>query len=198
MSTTASGFVPGAGSGMLLLEDYDEAVKRNAKIYCEIAGGAINNGGQRNGGTMTAPNPIGIERCILEALENSSTQKSEIDYISAHLTSTMADVIELICWSKTLGRKRENFPYINSLKSMTGHCMGAAGAMETIACILQMQGSFIYPTLNCEDIHPLIANTVAKEKIPVKTLENIEINTAIKANFGTGDVNACFVLKKYN
>jgi len=198
MSATASGFVPGAGAGILMLEEYEEAMKRNAKIYCEIAGGSVNNGGQRNGGTMTAPSPIGMERCILEALADSSTGKNEIDLISGHLTSTMADVIEMICWSKTLGRKNGNFPFVNSLKSMTGHCMGAAGAIETIAAALEISGQFLYPNLNCEDLHPFIEKILNKEKVPVNTIENIEIKNVIKANFGTGDVNACLVLKKTN
>ena len=196
MSDSASGFVPGAGAGILVLEEYEEAVKRNAKIYCELAGGAVNNGGQRNGGTMTAPNPLGIERCINEALDDAGVNKNEIDYISGHLTSTMADVIEIICWSKALGRKNDNFPYINSLKSMTGHCMGAAGALETIAAILEMTHHFIYPTLNSESLHPLIEKNVSRNKIPLTTIRNVEIKNVIKSNFGTGDVNACIVLKK--
>jgi len=196
MSASASGFVPGAGAGIMLLEDFEEAVKRNAKIYCEVAGGSVNNGGHRNGGSMTAPSPIGMERCILDALANSSTDKNEIDLISGHLTSTMADVIELICWSKTLGRRKEEFPYLNSLKSLAGHCMGAAGALETIAAALEIQEQFIYPNLNCEDLHPFIEKIISKVKAPDKVLENVMINNVIKANFGTGDVNACLILKK--
>lgn len=195
MSNNVSGFVPGAGSGMIILEEYESAVRRNAKIYCELTGGAVNSGGQRNGGTMTAPSPLGIERCIRDALKDAQINCKDVDYVSGHLTSTMADVIEIICWSKTLERKGTAFPYINSLKAMTGHCMGAAGALETIATILQMKHSFIFPALNSENLHPLIEKNVARERIPLKTITNIEINHAVKANFGTGDVNACIVLK---
>lgn len=196
MSNNVSGFVPGAGSGMLILEEYESAVRRNANIYCELSGGAVNSGGQRNGGTMTAPSPLGIERCIRDALTDAKITCSDVDYISGHLTSTMADVIEIICWSKTLGRKNEDFPYVNSLKAMTGHCMGAAGALETIAAILQMKHRFVFPALNSEDLHPLIEKNVSRNRIPLKTIRDIELNTIMKANFGTGDVNACVVLKK--
>ncbi|MFH2095114.1 MAG: beta-ketoacyl-[acyl-carrier-protein] synthase family protein [Bacteroidota bacterium] len=196
MSETADGFVPGAGAGILVIEEYGSALKRKAKIYAEIAGGHINCGGHRQGGTMTAPNPEGVIRCIRQAIRDAGIQAGDIDYISGHLSSTMADVIETENWCKALGRYGKDFPWINSLKSMTGHCIGAAGALETISAVVQMNGSFIHPSLNCEDLHPAIAKNIDITRIPMETHNNIPIRVAAKASFGFGDVNSCIILIK--
>ena len=196
MSFSASGFVPGAGAGVLILENRELALQRNATILCEIAGEFVNCGGQRNGGTMTAPNSQGVIQCIQSALETGNIKPEQIDFISGHLSSTMADPIEIQNWSTALNLKGSDFPYINSLKSLTGHCIGAAGAIETIAAILQMNHNFIHRSANCEDLHPEISQIIDKNKIPQTTIENTNINYIAKASFGFGDVNACLILKK--
>src|SRR3978361_1192413 len=104
MSASAGGFVPGSGAGALILEDLEFALARNAKIYAEVLGGSSNSGGQRLGGTMTSANPIGVTRCIQEAMVNSEIQPQQIDLISGHLTATNADKQEIQNWSKALNR----------------------------------------------------------------------------------------------
>jgi 3-oxoacyl-(acyl-carrier-protein) synthase len=197
MSETASGFVPSAGAGILVLEEMESALKRNANIYAEIKGGFINSGGQRNGGSMTAPSSEGVIKCIHGALTESEISSHEIDYISGHLSSTMADPLEVSNWSKALGRKGIGFPKINSTKSLIGHTIGAAGAIESIAALIQMKNNFLHPSLNCEDIHPAIAEIIDEKCIPRQTIRNISINCIAKASFGFGDVNACLIFKKF-
>lgn len=197
MSVSATGFVPGAGAGILFIEKLESAVNRNANIYAEISGGFINSGGQRNGGTMTAPNPEGVRKCIEGAINAAEIEPSEIDCISGHLSSTMADVLEINNWAKVLARGKSDFPYINSLKSMIGHCIGAAGAIESVAAVLEIHHKFVHPTINCEDLHPEIAKIISKDSIPDKVIENIEVNCIAKASFGFGDVNACLILKRF-
>ncbi len=197
MSESASGFVPAAGAGILILEELESAIKRNAPVYAEIKGGYINSGGQRNGGSMTAPSSEGVIRCIHGALKESEVSAQEIDYISGHLSSTMADPLEIGNWSKALDRKGKEFPKINSTKSLIGHTIGAAGTIESIAAILQMKNNFLHPSINCEDLHPNILEIIDKSCIPQRTIQNIFINCIAKASFGFGDVNACLILKKY-
>jgi len=196
MSLSACGFVPGAGAGILVLEDLESALERNARIYAEIAGGYMNTGGQRNGGSMTAPNSDAINICIEKAVENSGIAADEVELISGHLTATKADVIEVNNWKKALKRSYQNFPFINSLKSMTGHLLGGAGSLETIATIIQLHDGFIHPNINCEDLHPAISEIIDPACVP-QTLVQKKINCAIKASFGFGDVNSCIVLKKH-
>lgn len=197
MSETASGFVPAAGAGILLLEELESVLKRNAPIYAEIKGGFINSGGQRNGGSMTAPSSEGVIRCIKGALEESKINANEIDYISGHLSSTMADPLEINNWSKALNRTGKNFPKINSTKSLIGHTIGAAGAIESIAAIIQMQNSFLHPSANCEDLHQQILEIIDETCIPKQTIENISLNCIAKASFGFGDVNTCLIFNKF-
>lgn len=194
MSNHSSGFVPGAGAGALVLEDLETAQARGAKIYAEVLGGNINSGGQRNKGTMTRPNPDGVKRCIQDAIQNSGVNPDDIDLIAGHLTSTMGDELEVKNWHDTLNTS--NFPYINALKSMIGHCLGASGAIELVATLLQLDKGFIHPSLNTEELHPNIASIVEREKIPLQTIEK-PIKVAAKSSFGFGDVNSCVVLKKW-
>ena len=127
MSATASGFVPGSGAGAIVLESLESALDRKAKIYGEVLGGEINSGGQRQGGTLTAPNAKAVQRCIKKAIENSNIKTEAVDVINGHLTATSKDALEIENWSKALNRQGDDFPYINSLKSMVGHCLAAAG-----------------------------------------------------------------------
>lgn len=197
MSASASGFVPGSGAGAMILESLESALDRGATIYAEVLGGHVNSGGQRNGGTLTAPNPDAVQRCIIEALKNSGIKASAIDTINGHLTATSKDSLEIENWAEALGRKGIDFPYINSLKSMVGHCLAAAGSIESVATVLQLKHQFIMPNINCEDVHPEILEVIADEKIPKKMLKK-ELNIAAKASFGFGDVNACIIFKRYN
>lgn len=196
MSATASGFVPGSGSGAFILEDLETALARNAKIYCEILGGNINSGGQRGLGTMTAPNPVAVKKCISDAITNAGIQAKEIDTINGHLTATSKDCLEIQNWSEALNLKGSDFPEINSLKSMIGHCLSASGSIESVAAILQLYHNFIFPNINCEDLNPDITAIIDSDKIPQKLIER-EINSIAKASFGFGDVNGCVIFKKY-
>lgn len=197
MSETAAGFVPGSGAGALVLESLESALERKATIYAEVLGGDINSGGQRNGGTLTAPNSDAVQRCITNALADAQISSNEIDLINGHLTATSKDALEIENWTKALQRKGTEFPYINSLKSMVGHCLAAAGAIESVASVIQLKEQFMFPNINCEDIHPEISALIAREKVPQKAIEK-KINIIAKASFGFGDVNACVIFKKYS
>ncbi len=198
MSATASGFVPGSGAGALILESLSGATKRGAKIYGEILGGAVNAGGQRGTGSMTAPNNEAVQRCIKDAIENAGINANEIDLINGHLTATTKDATEINNWSAALNRKGNDFPFIHSLKSMTGHCLGAAGAIESVAAVLGLYHGFIFPSINCEDVHPDIASIIGAEKIPQKLIETNTLQVIAKASFGFGDINSCIIFKKYS
>jgi len=155
--------VPGSGAGALVLESLESALERGATIYAEVLGGAVNSGGQRNGGTMTAPNPVAVQRCITDAIKNTEINPKDIDAINGHLTATAKDGLEVENWTKALHRKGGDFPYINSLKSMIGHCLTAAGGIESVASVLQIKESFIFPNTNCEDLHPDISNLISEK-----------------------------------
>ncbi|MFD2552409.1 beta-ketoacyl-[acyl-carrier-protein] synthase family protein [Bizionia sediminis] len=195
MSATASGFVPGSGAGALVLESLESALERQAPIYAEVLGGALNSGGQRQGGSMTAPNEEAVVRCITDAISNAGINSSAIDTINGHLTATTKDSVEIKNWSNALNRQGTDFPYINSLKSLVGHCLTAAGSIESVATVLQIKEQFIFPNINCSDLHPEIAQLIAEEKVP-KTSLKTTINIAAKASFGFGDVNGCVIFKK--
>ena len=197
MSASASGFVTGSGAGALVIEDLETALQRGATIYAEILGGQINSGGQRGSGTMTAPNSVAVQRCITSALENAGVTPDAVDVINGHLTATTKDSLEIENWTKALGRSGVDFPYINSIKSMTGHCLSAAGSIESVAAVLQLHKGFIFPNINCDDLNPEIAALIDASKIPTKII-NKELNIIAKASFGFGDVNACIIFKKYN
>src|SRR5450432_1820103 len=197
MSVSACGFVPGSGAGAMILEDLDFALERKATIYAEIAGGAANSGGQRSGGTMTAPGSAGIIKCISDALADAKIDAASIDLICGHLTATAADTLEIQNWGLALGRTGDDFPLVNSLKSMIGHCLTAAGSIEAVAAVLQMVHQFVHPNINLEDPNPELLRTVSPDKLPVTMVEK-EIRTVAKANFGFGDVNTCLLFSKYN
>ena len=197
MSASASGFVPGSGAGALVIEDLETALARGAKIYAEIIGGNINSGGQRGLGTMTAPNPVAVKKCITAAIKNAGIEANEINAINGHLTATSKDSLEIQNWSEALGRKGVDFPYINSLKSMVGHCLSGAGSIESVATVLQLHQGFVFPNINCEDLHAEIIDIIDSSRIP-QQLVTTELNFIAKASFGFGDVNGCVILKKYS
>lgn len=198
MSKSASGFVPGSGAGALVLESLESAKERGARIYGEILGGEVNSGGQRGNGTMTVQNSSAVQRCIRKAIENSGIQADEIDAIDGHLTSTSKDSFEVINWAAALQRKNQNFPFINSLKSMTGHCLSASGSIECAAALLELYEQFLYPSINCEDIHPDIAGSINENNIPHEFMIPDKLNIVAKTSLGFGDVNACIIFKKYD
>lgn len=197
LSKTASGFVPGSGAGAFLLESLESALERGATIHAEVLGGEVNSGGQRDGGTLTAPNAEAVQRCIKNAVLNSNIHSKDIEVINGHLTATSKDGLEIHNWTKALNREGNEFPYVNSTKSMIGHCLAASGAIECVASIIQLKDQFVAPNTNCEDLHLDVLEKVATEKIPIKKLD-LNFNIIAKASFGFGDVNACVIFKKFD
>ena len=196
MSESASGFVPGSGAGALVLESLESALERGANIYAEVLGGEINSGGQRQGGTLTAPNPEAVQRCIKMAVENSGISPDDINVINGHLTATSKDSLEIENWATALNRNEDNFPYINSTKSMIGHCLAAAGSIECVASVIQLKEQFVAPNINCEDLHPEIKKMIHSEKIPNEK-KDLNFEVLAKASFGFGDVNACVIFRRF-
>jgi 3-oxoacyl-(acyl-carrier-protein) synthase len=195
MSASAGGFIPGAGAGLLLLENLESARRRGARIYAEVIGTAVNCGGHRGGGSMTAPNPKSVQRCIRAALADAETPPEAVDAINGHLTATGADPGEVRSWAAALERTPETLPPITSTKSMIGHALGAAGAIESVASLLMLSGGFVHPSVNCEDLHPEIEPYAGS--VPHALREVPDLRVVIKAGFGFGDVNACVVFRKW-
>jgi 3-oxoacyl-(acyl-carrier-protein) synthase len=145
---------------------------------------------------MTAPNSEAVQKCITDALKDANIKSSDIDCINGHLTATIKDPIEIKNWTKALQRKGQEFPMINSLKSMVGHCLASAGAIENVAAVLQLKHQFIFPNINCKEVHPDILKLISKDKIPTKNIKK-KLHIIAKASFGFGDVNGCIIFKKY-
>ena len=196
MSSSASGFVPSSGAGAMVLESLSSALERGAKIYAEVLGGAINSGGQRGVGSMTAPNSQAVKKCILEALLDAGVDKSEVDVINGHLTATSKDVEEIRNWSEALGRTGVDFPLINATKGLVGHCLAASGSVECVAALLQYREGLVFGNRNCQDLHPEILALVDASRIPLKTISHTP-GIMAKASFGFGDVNACVIFNDY-
>ncbi|MCO6432065.1 MAG: beta-ketoacyl-[acyl-carrier-protein] synthase family protein [Deltaproteobacteria bacterium] len=194
MSASAAGFVPGAGSGVLVLESLEEARARGARIYAEVLSAVVNCGGQRQGGSMTAPNCFSVRRCIQQAVAEAGITAGEICAINGHLTGTMGDVIEVKNWASALERFGAALPPINSTKSLIGHCLGAAGSIEAVGAILQMKHGFLHPSLNCEDLHPELSSF--KTSVVQQMIER-PLNIIAKSSFGFGDVNGCLIFKRW-
>lgn len=196
MSASARGFVPGAGAGMVLLESLESAERRGARIHAELLGAAVNCGGQRAGGSMTAPNPEGVVRCIRGALADAALSGTDVDLIDGHLTATAADPREVRAWSEALGRGPGALPPITSTKSTIGHTLGAAGAIECVASVLMVSRGFVHASVNCDDLHPEIEPFAGS--IPHETREDAELRVVAKAGFGFGDVNAALILRRFD
>jgi 3-oxoacyl-(acyl-carrier-protein) synthase len=195
LSATAGGFVPAAGAGAVMLESLESAQRRGARIYAEVVGGAVACGGQRNGGSMTAPNSEGVRRTIRRAVEEAGIAPREIDLICGHLTGTMADALELRNWRCALELEPEQFPLVNAPKSLFGHALGAAGAIECVAAILQLHRGFVHPSRNCDDLHSDLE--WCRPRIPRTTVER-DLRVVAKASFGFGDVSACILFRNFN
>ena len=196
LSASAGGFVPGAGAGVLVLESLDAARERGARIHAEVLGYAINCGGHRGGGSMTAPNPAGVRRCVRDALADAGVSGRDVDLVNGHLTATGADASEVASWAWALERGPAEFPTLTATKSMIGHTLGAAGAIECVATLLMLRGRFAHPCLNSEDLHPEIEPFAAS--IPREERELPDARIAVKAGFGFGDVNAAVVFRAWN
>jgi 3-oxoacyl-[acyl-carrier-protein] synthase II len=185
------GFVLGEGAGAIILEDYEHAKARGAKIYAEVIGGGMSSDAYH----MTAPHPegLGVIAVMKNCLENSGIQPEDVDHINTHGTSTpLGDVAELKAISEVFGEHAKNIN-INSTKSMTGHLLGAAGAIESIASILAMKHSIVPPTINHtiidENINPALNLTLNKA-------QKREVKVAISNTFGFGGHNACVAFRK--
>ena len=177
------GFVSAAGAGMVVVEEYEHALARGAKIYAELVG----YGATSDGYDMVAPSGEGAQRCMSLA---KSTVDARIDYINTHGTSTpVGDVKELEGIRAIFG---DDLPYFGSSKSMCGHSLGATGAQEAIHCLLMLENDFIAPSINVEDPDPEV------EGMPLvtKTIENAGIKTAMSNSFGFGGTNATLVFQK--
>ncbi|CAM8318481.1 FabB 3-oxoacyl-(acyl-carrier-protein) synthase [Candidatus Methylopumilus planktonicus] len=182
------GFVISGGGGILVLEEYEHAKARNAKIYAEVVG----YGATSDGYDMVAPSGEGAERCMTLALQGID----HVDYMNTHGTSTpVGDVKELEAIRAVFGdNKYGPMPHIASTKSLSGHALGAAGVNEAIYSLIMMDNKFIAPSVNIEELDPL-ANGLP---IVTKRIDNIEVKTAISNSFGFGGTNACLVFSTKN
>jgi 3-oxoacyl-[acyl-carrier-protein] synthase II len=188
---TRDGFVLGEGAGAIILEDYEYAKARGAKIYAEVIGGGLSSDAYH----MTAPHPegIGVMAVMRSCLENAGISPEEVDHINTHGTSTpLGDVAELKAIKEVFGDHAKNIN-INSTKSMTGHLLGAAGAIESIASILAMENGIVPPTINHsvidENIDPSLNLTLNKA-------QKRNVKVAMSNTFGFGGHNACVLFKK--
>ena len=181
------GFVMGEGAGVLVLEEYEHAIKRGAKIYAEILGYGLS--GDAHHITAPASDGNGGYRSMQAAIKRAGLEADSIDYINAHGTSTMADTIELSAVERLLGSKA-NRATMSSTKSAIGHLLGAAGAVEAIFSILAIRDQIAPPTLNLHEPVPSILNLA-----PLKAVER-EINVVLSNSFGFGGTNASLVLGK--
>jgi 3-oxoacyl-[acyl-carrier-protein] synthase II len=186
------GFVMGEGAGMLVLEDLDHALARGARIYCEIAGG----GATADAHHITAPHPegLGALNVMRQALEEANMVPEDIDYINVHGTSTpLGDIAETKAILKVFGDHAYNLN-ISSTKSMTGHLLGAAGAIEALACVLSVVNDLVPPTINhfADDpgLDPKLNFTFLKP-------QSRTIRAALSNTFGFGGHNASVIVKKY-
>jgi len=188
---TRDGFVLGEGAGALVLEEYEHAKARGAKIYAEVAGGGMSSDAYH----MTAPHPegIGVVRVMENCLRDAGLKPEDVDAINTHGTSTpLGDVAELKAISKVFGEHASKIN-INSTKSMTGHLLGAAGAIEAIASILAMEHGLVPPTINHsvvdEEIDPSL-------NLTLNQAQPREVKVAMSNTFGFGGHNACVLFKK--
>jgi 3-oxoacyl-[acyl-carrier-protein] synthase II len=186
------GFIMGEASGVLVLEELEHAIRRGAKIYCEVVGG----GATADAYHLTAPHPegLGARNVMNAALRDAGMQANEIDYINTHGTSTpLGDIAEAKAITDVFGEHAYNLN-ISSTKSMTGHCLGAAGVIEAIACIQSVIHDIIPPTINHftddPDLDPRLNFTFNKAEKRV-------VNAALSNTFGFGGHNACVIVKKY-
>ncbi len=187
------GFVMGEAAGILVFEEYEHAIKRGAKIYCEVAGA----GATADAHHITAPHPegLGAKNVMLQALDDAGLQPTDIDYINTHGTSTpLGDIAEIKAIQAVFGEHAYKLN-ISSTKSMTGHCLGAAGVIEAIACIMAVQNDIVPPTINHYTDDP---DLDPKLNFTFGTAQKRVVNAALSNTFGFGGHNACVIFKKYS
>lgn len=187
------GFVMGEGAGVLVFEELEHALARGAKIYCEIGGA----GATADAHHLTAPHPegLGAKNVMLQALEDAGMQPTDIDYINTHGTSTpLGDVAEVKAIQAVFGEHAYELN-ISSTKSMTGHCLGAAGVIEAIACIQSVQHNVVPPTINHFTDDPELDPRL---NFTFHTAQERVVNAALSNTFGFGGHNACMIFKKYS
>jgi 3-oxoacyl-[acyl-carrier-protein] synthase II len=185
------GFVLGEGAGALILEEFEHAKARGAKIYAELAGGGLSADAHH----MTAPHPdgIGANRVMLNCLKDAKIKPEEVDTINMHGTSTpLGDIAETNAVISVFGEHAYNIN-VNSTKSMTGHLLGAAGAIESIACIMAIQNDLVPPTIN----HQINDDQIdSKINFTFGKPQKRKVNVALSNTFGFGGHNACVIFKK--
>ncbi len=188
---TRDGFVLGEGAGALVLEEYEHAKARGAKIYVEFVGGGLSSDAHH----MTAPHPdgIGVIAVMKNCLENAGLKPEDVDHINTHGTSTpLGDVAELKAISEIFGNHAKHIN-INSTKSMTGHLLGAAGAIEAISAILAMENGIVPPTIN----HTTVDEKIDPElNLTLNKAQKRDVKVAMSNTFGFGGHNACVLFKK--
>jgi 3-oxoacyl-[acyl-carrier-protein] synthase II len=188
---TRDGFVLGEGAGALVLEEYEHAKDRGAKIYAEFVGGGLSSDAYH----MTAPHPegIGVIAVMKNCLENAGLKPEDVDHINTHGTSTpLGDVAELKAISEVFGSHAKHIN-INSTKSMTGHLLGAAGAIEAISVILAMKHGVVPPTIN----HSTVDEKIDPElNLTLNKAQKRDVKVAMSNTFGFGGHNACVVFKR--
>jgi 3-oxoacyl-[acyl-carrier-protein] synthase II len=182
------GFVMGEGAGVVMLEEYEHAKARGAKIYAEVKGYGLS--GDAFHITAPAEDGDGGFRAMKMALKRAGVTPAEIDYVNAHGTSTMADGIELAAVERLMGDAAPGIT-MSSTKSSTGHMLGAAGAAEAIFCMLAMRDGIVPPTLNLDN--PDV--TTAMDLVP-HTAKKMPVNVAMSNSFGFGGTNACLILTR--
>ncbi|TRZ77810.1 MAG: beta-ketoacyl-[acyl-carrier-protein] synthase II [Chitinophagaceae bacterium] len=186
------GFIMGEASGVLVLEELEHSKKRGAKIYCEVVGG----GATADAYHLTAPHPegLGAKNVMIAALRDAQMDATEIDYINTHGTSTpLGDIAEAKAITAVFGEHAYNLN-ISSTKSMTGHCLGAAGVIEAIACIQAVIHDIVPPTINHFTDDPELDNRL---NFTFNTPQKRTINAALSNTFGFGGHNACVIVKKF-
>jgi 3-oxoacyl-[acyl-carrier-protein] synthase II len=186
------GFVMGEAGGIVVLEELEHARARGAKIYAEIAGYGLSSDAQH----VTEPDPTGRApaRAIRMALSDAGIEPDDIDYINAHGTSTpLGDASETRVIKLAFGEEKARSTPISSTKGATGHCLGASGAIEAIACILAVRDDVVPPTINQETPDP----ECDLDYIPNES-RKVKVERALSNNFGFGGHNACLVIKKFH
>ena len=186
------GFVLGEGSGALILEEYEHAIQRGATIYAEIIGSGMSADAHH----MTAPHPdgLGAKNTMLSALEDANISPSEVDYVNVHGTSTpLGDVAEVKAIQAVFGEDAYKLN-ISSTKSMTGHLLGAAGAIEAIACVMAVKEDIVPPTINHFTDDP---NLDPKLNLTFNKAEKRTVNIALSNTFGFGGHNTSVIVKKF-
>ena len=186
------GFVMGEGAGVLILESLEHALARGAKIYCEIAGG----GASADAHHITAPHPegLGAQNVMKIALKDSGMQLGDIDYINVHGTSTpLGDIAETKAILNVFGENAYKLN-ISSTKSMTGHCLGAAGALEALACVMAVTRDIVPPTINHFTDDPQLDSRL---NFTFNKAQKRKVNAALSNTFGFGGHNASVIIKKY-